>query len=130
MPKKIKESTVSKYVWDAVKGKYINPETGRVISSNTIIKEVEKVIKLTNENLLALSQQLANGTLSLGKWQIAMLQEIKLLHIASAAAGNGGWAQMSQSDWGFVGAKLRAQYKYLANFSKQIKNGIVNVEAP
>jgi hypothetical protein len=130
MPKKIKDNPVSKYVWDAVKGQYINPETGRVISSNTIIKEVNKVIRVSNKNMMDLSQQLADGSLSLGKWQLAMLEQVKLLHIASAAAGNGGWAQMSQSDWGFIGGRLRQQYKYLANFAKQIKNDLVNTEAP
>jgi hypothetical protein len=121
---------ISKYVWDAVKGKYINPETGRVISSNTVLKEVEKVIKTSNKNMIALSEQLADGSLSLGKWQLAMLKEIKLLHVASAAAANGGWGQMNQSAWGFVGAKLKAQYKFFANFSAQINNGNVNTALP
>ena len=122
MPKK-KTNIASKYIWDAVSGHYINPETGRVISHNTIKKELEKVIKVSSKEMRKISTQFANGEISLGQWQVSMLQQVKLAHIANAAAGNGGWAQMNRGDWGFVGNRLKQQYKFLNNFARQIKTG-------
>jgi hypothetical protein len=52
-----------------------------------------------------------------------MMEQIKLAHTASAAAARGGWAQMSQSDWGAAGRMIRDQYDYLRNFADQIASG-------
>lgn len=113
----------SKYIWNATQGVYINSETGRKISTNTIKNELEKVIKVSEKRMYAFSQALANGEISLADWQLAMMTNIKSIHIASAALANGGWAQMSKSDWGYVGGKIRGQYNYLKKFAQQIYTG-------
>jgi hypothetical protein len=63
------------------------------------------------------------GEISLAEWQLAMEQEIKIIHTASAASARGGWAQMTQADWGWVGQRVRAQYAYLDRFTRQIAGG-------
>jgi hypothetical protein len=52
-----------------------------------------------------------------------MAQEMKLLHVGAAGVGRGGWAQMSQSDWGWTGQRLRQQYGFLRNFAHDIATG-------
>jgi len=55
--------------------------------------------------------------------ETAMMQEIKTAHVASASLSQGGWAQMTQSDWGATGQMIREQYDYLRNFASQIASG-------
>lgn len=74
-------------------------------------------------NMNSLSQQLIGNEISLAQWQSGMMQQIKLSHTAAASSANGGWAQMTQSDWGFAGQLIRRQYEHLDRFASQIANG-------
>lgn len=74
-------------------------------------------------NMSALTQQLTDGGISLANWQKGMRAEIKIIHINAAMSSQGGWAHMTQSDWGFTGQLIRTQYKYLDNFAAQIASG-------
>ena len=70
-----------------------------------------------------LTQQLVDQRMSLAEWQAGMMEQIKISHSAAAAASRGGWAQMSQADWGAVGRMIREQYGYLRNFAHQVASG-------
>ena len=52
-----------------------------------------------------------------------MMPEIKMSHLANAAAAKGGWDQMSQADYGRAGQAIRAQYDYLNKFAQQVADG-------
>ena len=71
----------------------------------------------------ALTEQLQAGSLSLAQWQQRMADELKMLHTGAAALGRGGWSQMSQSDWGWTGQRIRTQYGYLRNFANDLATG-------
>jgi hypothetical protein len=66
---------------------------------------------------------LANGEITLAKWQQGMSAQIKNSHLAAGASAKGGWAQMSQADYGQVGGRLKRQYEYLNNFAADIASG-------
>lgn len=110
-------------VWDERAGRYASASTGRYIASRLVKDELEKVIIRSGENIAAASEALRAGSIGLAEWQTTMMREVKLAHVASAAAANGGWAQMSQSDWGYAGSLIKEQYKFLDNFATQIANG-------
>ncbi len=74
--------------------------------------------------LVGLSKRLQSGAINLAEWQIQARDIIKANHAAHAATARGGWAQMSQSDWGRVGALTRKQYDYLNRFALQIEQGL------
>src|SRR3972149_1294018 len=111
------------YSWNADAGRYIDNETGRFVSSSAVRDALEQVMDQSALNMNALSQQLLDGNISLASWQSSMMAEIKAAHVAAGAAANGGWGQMTQSDWGAVGQLVREQYDYLRNFSSQIASG-------
>jgi hypothetical protein len=69
-----------------------------------------------------MTQRMIDGKMSLGDWQRSMAKEIKDAHIISATAGRGGRDQMTQSDWGRVGARLRFEYKHLNDFAQEVKD--------
>lgn len=76
--------------------------------------------------MVAASQRLREGAISLQDWQRTMMRETKSIHLYSAAAAKGGWAKMDFADYGRMGPAVRSQYGYLDRFSRQIASG----EAP
>jgi hypothetical protein len=111
------------YGWNPFANRYVNLDTGRFVSSTAVRNALEDVMEVSAINMNTLSQQLVNGEVSLADWQRGMMQQVKLSHTAAAASANGGFAQMTQSDWGFAGSLIRKQYDYLNNFAGQIANG-------
>lgn len=111
------------YEWVASLHNYRDVETGRMVSRDDVREGLENLIDESGVNMNTLTQSLAEGKISLADWQAGMMREIKLTHTASAALANGGWAQMTQSDWGATGQLIREQYNYLRNFAKDIADG-------
>lgn len=109
------------YAWNG--SRYFNLDTGRFVSSSAVRDALESVIDQSAMNMNAISQQLINNEISIASWRSSMMREIKLAHTAAASSANGGWAQMTPSDWGFAGQRIRTQYDYLNNFANQIANG-------
>lgn len=110
------------YRYNEAARRYINA-SGRFVSAGEIRGALDSTILNSRGNIDAICTQLQEGRISLAQWQTAMAQEIKVSHLASASAAKGGWAQMSQSDYGFTGSKIKAQYQYLNNFAKDIASG-------
>lgn len=73
-----------------------------------------------NSEVDALAQKVFSGQISLGQWEEQMKATIKGLHASAGAIGKGGWEEMTQSDWGKVGAEVKKQYRYLHNFAETI----------
>ncbi len=111
------------YRWNPLAARYVSASTGRFVPRQAVVDELERLITLEQEKVAALAGQLQAGSISIADWQLAMAQEIKIGFTAAAAAARGGWAQMSQSDWGLVGQQIREQYQYLRRFALQIESG-------
>lgn len=104
-------------------GRYIDLTTGRFVSFAEVNEALELQVTTSQGNIAVITEQLQAGSINLAEWQLAMESEIKVIHTASAASARGGWAQMTQADWGWVGQRVRAQYEFLNNFAAQISNG-------
>lgn len=64
------------------------------------------------------------GLIDVQAWQQDMQEQVKIMHVQAYAAGRGGkWADITQSEWGRVGQKLRVQYQYLAGFAREVQQG-------
>lgn len=103
--------------------RYYDLETGKFVSNAAVREGLESLMDASALNMNTLTQSLIDGSTSLADWQTGMMQQIKITHTASAALSQGGWAQMTQSDWGATGQLIRAQYDYLRNFAAEIASG-------
>jgi hypothetical protein len=112
------------YAWDAFAGRYVEIASGNYVPFTEVREALEANISAAQQEIKRVTQMLIDGDLSLDDWQTSMMDQIKLIHINSAVAARGGWAQMTQSDWGYVGRQIRTQYEYLRNFVAEIQNGI------
>ena len=123
LPTIITAPVQSNFAFNAVAGRYIDLSTGRFISSTVVRDELELAMQSSKDSMKIISQQLIDSNMSLAEWQTAMMEHIKNANLNAAMSANGGWAQMSQSDWGFVGQRIKEQYKYLNNYANQIYTG-------
>lgn len=109
--------------WNAAAKRYYDLDTGVFVSKSAIRTGLENMMDQSALNMNALTQKLVDGGISLADWQSGMMAEIKAAHVSASALANGGWAQMTQSDWGAAGQMIREQYNYLRNFASQIASG-------
>lgn len=103
-------------------GRYID-KRGRFVSQKVITTELERVTVGAKDEMIGLSKRLQAGEISLADWQLGMRDRIKAIHNAQAAIAKGGWAQMSQADWGAVGQMTKRQYAFLQKFAVDIEQG-------
>jgi hypothetical protein len=103
-------------------GRYRGPG-GQFVSGAVVRAELDAFLDRTEKDILAVTEALRAGRISLSDWQLAMEKAVKGVHVASAALAKGGWAQVTQADLGRAGQKIRAQYGYLRNFAADIASG-------
>lgn len=114
----------SRYRWSERANRYIDAN-GRFVSRAFVRAEIDLALEAAQLRLAALAESLRVGGISLDAWIIEMRRAIKQVHLYSAAAARGGWAQMSQADYGRVGTLVREQYGYLENFANEIVDGLI-----
>ena len=110
------------FLWDDNLQRYRN-ERGHWVSQREINAAVDQVISATADRMRFLTGQLQANEITLADWQAGMISQVKLLHLGAAMIGRGGRAQMSQSDWGWTGQKIRQQYTFLREFAHDIATG-------
>lgn len=110
------------FAWDPASGQYRDP-SGRSVNDVAVRRVLDQVIDDQAEAARALTEQLVDGTLALGLWQAQMMSAVKSVHLVGLAVAGGGWRQLDQSDFGWVGQRIRVQYEFLARFAGQIASG-------
>ena len=109
------------YGWNG--SRYYDLDTGQFVSNANVHSALESVMDASAVRMNTLTQSLMDGQISIASWQSSMMEQIKITHVSSAALSQGGWGQMTQSDWGATGQLIRQQYDYLRNYAKEIANG-------
>lgn len=122
MPER-RSSLTPTYTWSARSQRYRSLTTGRYVSRATVRRALDTALARSQVDILRLGRDLQAGRLTLAEWQVATARQLKAAHLASAAAARGGWAQMTQADYGRVGHRLRDEYAYLSRLAGQIADG-------
>ncbi len=122
MPEPKTSRLTPKYRYNEAAQRYVD-KTGKFVPQTKIVNALEYQRDKARANIGNLAAQLRAGEINLAEWRAGMLKEIKVAHVASAAAAKGGWAQMTQADYGRAGGKLARQYEYLNNFAAEIQSG-------
>lgn len=114
----------SNYVWDVAAAQYRNRLTGRFVSRSAIRLLLDDAISAEAIAMANNLKKLSAGALTLDAWYAAMRQSIKLIHLWAASAAKGGWAQMTHTEYGYVGSTVRFHYERLARFVEQLALGL------
>lgn len=80
-------------------------------------------IQASQEAIVELSKLIADKGLTPTAWMNLMREELKFEYIRQYLLGVGGLTEMTQSDWGKLGAMLKEQYKYLNGFRDDLASG-------
>jgi hypothetical protein len=113
---------VAGFTFDPVLGRY-RDSRGRLVADATVRAALDQVLAAQAQQVRDLSQQLLDGTITLATWQVGMLQTIKQSHVVALAVAHGGWSQLDQSDFGWVGSQIKPQYQYLRQFAQDLASG-------
>lgn len=124
LPDPIRTSPLTpRYYWDDRTSQYHDQVTKRFVARLDVRKALDIAVKITMSDFRAIASQLQQGQMSLADFQLQGEALIKRIHVLEAAAARGGWAQMTASDWGWVGQRVRVQYDYWRNFMNDIATG-------
>lgn len=108
--------------WNEKAGRYVGPK-GRFVSRLAVRHALDMALDARSAAMRALSGRLRAGEISVREWQTAMMADVKAVQLYGAASAKGGWAQLTQADFGRVGAHVKRQYEYLSRFAQQIASG-------
>lgn len=111
----------SLYRWDAKVQNYRRPD-GRLVSRRAVKQALNAYVKRTEQEIMRLGREVAAGTIEVAEWQRLMANNVKNAHLSAYAAARGGWAQLTQADYGRIGSGLKFQYKRLRGFAKELAN--------
>lgn len=96
---------------------------GRLVPASEIRDVLDRTLASAADPIGELSTQLREGNIALDEWKLAMRQQVKDAHLAAAAAQKGGWDNLTQSDFGRVGRRVRDQYAFLEGFAQDVTSG-------
>lgn len=114
---------LSQYQYDPRSRRYRNRSTGRYLPASEVRSAVDTIIDSQALKMRDLAQQLVDGQLALSDWQMQSAALLKALHVALGLAANGGLANTSAADLGYLASQIKEQYKYLNKMALQIRKG-------
>jgi hypothetical protein len=116
-------SQLSQYQYDPRSRRYRNRASGQYLSAKTVRSAVDTVIDAQTVKMRSLAQSLVNREIALSDWQMQSAALLKALHVALGLAANGGLANTSNADLGYIASRIKEQYKYLNKMALQIRKG-------
>lgn len=114
----------SRYQWNAKASRYVDRRDGRFVPRAKIRAAIDRAIRAENKRMVTLAEQMRSREIGVNEWQTGMRRNIKNVHLYSAAAARGGWAQMTPADYGRVGGQVADQFRYLDKFVGQVDKGL------
>lgn len=116
----------SNWTYDPITGRY-RGTGGRFLSKKTMEALVDGKIGQLSTQLRDYTRRLADGSITIDQWQGSVREALKLSHIQVAIIGGGGKDRLTSSDWGRIGQRLRAEYRYLQAFASEILANRISV---
>ena len=111
--------------YDPISGRY-RGANGRFLSQTAVEALVDGRINKLGRLLRRYTSMLDRGDITLDQWQQSVREALKLAHVQAAMIGGGGRNSMTPVEWGRIGQRLRAEYRYLEVFARDLLAGGVS----
>lgn len=115
------------YTFNPSTNQYRSNATGQFVSRRNIVALLDANVTAGENRLAALTIAAHDGRLSPSAFAEQFRTEIRRLHLQNASLGAGGWANMTQADYGRVGGKLTADYRRVEGFAQSIASGEISL---
>ncbi len=115
------------FTWDPSTQQY-RRSNGRFVSRSEVRAALDKALDQEKVWARILAQDYRMGRITLMKWRQEMRDVVKSVHLFSAALARGGWAQITQADYGRIGSVVRGEYGYLERFATGLSNGSISTD--
>jgi len=112
--------------WDDRAKRYRDTATGRFITQRKAVTLRDYYIEAKKSEMDALSRRLVDKEINLAQWTLEMRQQVKDTYINEYMLARGGRNNMTQADWGRIGAMVKKQYQFVDNFARDIDAGKVS----
>lgn len=109
-----------RYEFSTEARRYRDTETGRFLGKAKVLELRDGFLDTQKSNVRSLAGKLSAGDLDLKGWEKAVRAEIKKTFLAEALLGCGGQNAMTARGYGTVGSQVKAQYKFLREFAREI----------
>jgi hypothetical protein len=113
-----------KFTWDPATGRYRDAR-GLFVPRELVRKSLDRIAAASGQRMRVMGQQLAKGQVEIADFHVAMRTEVKSAVLNNAAAAKGGFAQLTQSDYGRIGNEVKRHYIALDRFVGDLYGGIV-----
>ena len=110
--------------YDPRTARYRGPN-GRFVSRNAMLRIIDTRIGSLENVAAGLANQLISGELTLPEWERRFAGILKTLHVQTFVAGAGGVDRLVPADYLSVGRTLKDEYRYLADFARDVALGRV-----
>jgi hypothetical protein len=108
--------------WDAATRRYRRPN-GRFLSRDEVLRRLEGEIRAARERFRALGDELRAGRVSLAEFQIRLEGMSKRAILVGAAVERGGFGELSRSDLGWIGQRVRTTLGHVRSLALEIEHG-------
>lgn len=97
-------------------------DDGKFISTQDIKDLTQYMIGKARVRTESIANALIEGNIELSEWTRQTALELKEIHSQQYLLGRGGLKNMTQRDYGILGARLKKEYQYLNNFAADIRD--------
>lgn len=109
--------------YDTTLARYRNQRSGRFLSQADALALTQRSITQAQRDLDGLMDQLDQRVLPLDQWQRQFAALIKQMHLAQYILGRGGLARTTPADFLELARLLKAEYRYLDSFGRDLSTG-------
>lgn len=102
-------------------------DDGKFVSAADIEDLTKFMIEKARGQTDTIANDLIEGKIELSEWTRQTALQLKELHSQQYLLGRGGLKNMTQRDYGILGARLKKEYKYLNGFAKDIRDNSMTI---
>lgn len=107
--------------YDPKSSRYRNLDSGRFLSTKAVVKIRDDIVDKATSEARTLAGKVVNGTMTVGDFGAEMRKLIKTVHSAQYSLGKGGVNALTRRDFGAMGRTLKAEYKFLDGFLRDLE---------
>jgi hypothetical protein len=116
-------ASAGEFLYNARFARYEYANDLRDVPASKLLAVIERREQDALGTMTRLSQALNAGDIGVADWRNGVATELRRVHSQAYALGRGGWQQMSAEDRAAVSERLKKEFTYLRQFSKDIADG-------